>query len=294
MGIRANMAMLMLQEHRYRPIVGGFLSIGRQLVMLSVVEAERLVRAQLGTLHPRHFLQSDAETRHSKAGEHISDRSFYSLFSDLDYACLDVSAYEGATILWDLCDPIPAAWEARYEFIFDGGNLDNIFDSAMAIRNLARLLKPGGRIMHINRLNRVHHIYQAFSLAWFNDFYAINDFADCKVYLALWDEPETVWDLYHYNPWIGAGGDTGFFGQDHRYDPHREAHAVVIAEKAAGSTWYRNPVQFQYRAPIDPAVDPYRGANTRFNASPRPVYAFAGTVPPQHSQYVPCGAVRAI
>ena len=84
--------------------------------------------------------------------------------------------------------------------------------------------------MHIDRASRRHHIYVAFALSWFHDYYAINDFEDCQVYLAQWDEQslDLRWDFYHYEPVREQDGILTYFGQDRYYYPWRDAHALVI------------------------------------------------------------------
>jgi SAM-dependent methyltransferase len=292
MGLPSQLAAVLLREHRYRPIEGTFLSIGRQTAYFSPAEAVALVTHELGSppLLAEHALEIDASTRGAVGLPFITDRAFYSLFSRAEYRCLDISAYEGADIVADLCAPIDRALEGRFDFIFDGSCLDNMFDPAAAIRSLARMLKPRGRIIHVDRASRRHNVYVAFALSWFHDFYAVNDFADCQVYLAQWDgeQRQARWDFYHYEPARVRNGQLSYFGQDCWYHPWREAHAVVIAERGEHSTADRSPVQFEYRPNIrfididgrreiapqsvsECANDPYVASSARFQRSGRPL-----------------------
>ena len=319
MGLPSQLAAVLLREHRHQPIEGTFLSIGRQTMYFSPAEAIALVTHELGAPPPlpAHALEVDQSTRGSAGQPFISDRAFYSLFSRAEYRSLDISAYEGADIVADLCAPIDSALVGRFDFIFDGSCLDNIFDPAAAIRNLARMLKPGGRIVHVERASRRHNVYVAFALSWFHDFYAINDFADCQVYLAQWDgeQPRARWDFYHYEPVRMRHGQPSYFGQDCWYHPWREAHAVVIAERGERSTADRSPVQFEYRphikfvdvdgkreiAPqsVSEAVnDPYVTSSARFARSRRPLLLSSGekaAIPAEIVHYSPetvyCGSI---
>ena len=291
MGLFSQLAVVLLREHRHRPITGDILSIGRQTIFLSPEQSVALVEHELGAAAVRTTrLETDTVTRGSRRGRFVTDRSFYSLFSDANYKCLDVSAYEGADLVADLCQPLPSSIDERFDFIIDGSTLDNVFDPAMAIRNLATLLKPGGRIFQTNHAARRHNVYVGFALSWFHDYYAINDFEDCQVYLAQYEEPRTQnrWDFYHYAPMREENGLISYFGQDSYYYPWREAMAVVIAEKGPHSTWARTPIQFEYRSSIrfeerngvgeivrqtipDDAGDPYVAAALRFHRSQRPL-----------------------
>jgi len=289
MGIPSQFARIILREHRHRPIEGEILSIARQTVYLSAETAIDLVERELGR-PPRSApseVETDQQTRGAQGRRLITDRGFYSLFTGAGYNCLDVTAYEGANIIADLCSPLSPELEGRFDFIVNGSCLDNIFDPAMALRNLTRLLKPGGRIIHMERASRAHNVYVAFALSWFHDYYAVNNFEDCQVYLAQWDNLlEGRWDIYHYSPVIDDGREFSYFGEDRYYFPHRHAHAIVIAEKGVASTSEKSPIQFGYRpgltaeelngpgqrvprlAPIDP-LDPYFRSALRFFRSSR-------------------------
>ncbi len=290
MGIFSQLAVVLLREHRYRPITGTLLSMGRQTVFLSPEESVELVQRELGkAARQSSDLEIDVTTRASNRGRFVTDRAFYSLFSDANYRCLDLTSYEGADLVVDLCQPLPPSVDERFDFIIDGSTLDNVFDPAMAMRNLARLLKPGGRIVHFDRASRRHFVYVGFALSWFHDYYAINEFHDCQVYLAQWDGQHTDarWDFYHYEPMREEDGRLIYFGQDTYYYPWREALAVVIAEKGSTSTFDRSPVQFEYRNTIkfqdrdgrreivrqtaaDDIDDPYVAAAVRFYRTRRP------------------------
>jgi len=288
MGISNQVARLIVREHRCRPVTGNLLMIGRQTVQLTPDQAVQLVEAETETkiTTKASYLEIDDRTRNAHGRHFVSDRAFFSLFSQAEYHCLDVSSYEGAQIVFDLCDPsLPEKYEGRFDFIYDGSSLDNIFDPAQAIRNLARLLKPGGRIIQVNRSSRTHSEYVAFALSWFHDFYSVNQFDDCQVFLAQHDG-ETRWDFYRYDPLREQNGIPELFGQDTYYFPWRHANAVVVAEKSSNSTWHKTPVQYQYRAGVpgifangtyetlgqstrDYAADPYVRAPLRFRQSER-------------------------
>ena len=318
MGIPRQLASVILREHRHRPIQGSILSIARQTLYMNAEGALDLVHRELGfrpKVHPE-GLDRDLLTRGAREKELITDRAFYSLFSEARYHCLDVSAYEGADIVANLCSPLPRELQGRFDFIINGSCLDNIFDPAMALRNMSRLLKPGGRILHFERASRRHHVYVAFALSWFHDYYAINDFADCQAYLVQWDSNllESRWDIYRYAPVIEQDGRLTYFGQEGYYYPHRDAHALVIAEKGEHSTWDRSPVQFEYRpnvGPIDPdgelppqmlpkdAGDPYFASSVRFFRTARSCIVDPSekvVLPDQHFHYAPrvqyCGSLQ--
>jgi len=87
MGIPSQVARLILREHRFRPITGRLLSIGKQIVHLTPEQAISLVETELGTrldIDPL-GVEADTSTRSSQGRNLISDRAFFSLFSDARY-----------------------------------------------------------------------------------------------------------------------------------------------------------------------------------------------------------------
>jgi hypothetical protein len=83
----------------------------------------------------------------------ITDGTLFAAFApDSRLDVMDVTDYEGANVIWKMCEPVPQNLHETYDVIFNGSVLDNIFDPAQAIRNMTRLLAPHGRIIHIERI----------------------------------------------------------------------------------------------------------------------------------------------
>lgn len=75
---------------------------------------------------------------------------------------LDFSDYEGASVIHDLNKLPPASLENQFDFIFDGGTLEHVFNVPNALESVFRMLKPGGRFVSANGLNGWygHGMYQ--------------------------------------------------------------------------------------------------------------------------------------
>jgi hypothetical protein len=105
MGLSSQVARIILREHRFRPITGKLLSIGKQTIFITPEQALALIQTELGIkseVDPR-SLEIDTSTRAAGHKCYISDRAFYSLFTNAEYHCLDNSDYESADIVFDLC-----------------------------------------------------------------------------------------------------------------------------------------------------------------------------------------------
>jgi SAM-dependent methyltransferase len=59
---------------------------------------------------------------------------------------LDASAYEGASVIQDMNQPIPAALKEQYDVVYDGGTIEHVFNIPVALRNCMEMVKPGGHL----------------------------------------------------------------------------------------------------------------------------------------------------
>ena len=75
---------------------------------------------------------------------------------------LDNSDFEGAKLVHDLNQPLPADWKEKFDVVYDGGTLEHVFNFPTALRNAMELLKPGGRLFIHNCANNLcgHGFYQ--------------------------------------------------------------------------------------------------------------------------------------
>lgn len=79
-----------------------------------------------------------------------------------DVESLDVSGFESATLIWDLNVPVPVEWHGQFDFIFDGGTIEHIFNAPTAFESVHSMLRVGGRFVAATPLDGWpgHGIYQ--------------------------------------------------------------------------------------------------------------------------------------
>ncbi len=268
MGLLAPLAELIMAEHTFRPIEGKVLFIGRQTVHLNDVTHNSLLS--------RHNLQNkaitppeyDRQTRGAMGQELITDRYFMKSLGIEKVDFLDVTDYEGAEIIHDLGQPVPERFHSSYDFIYNGGCLDNMFNPGIALMNMSMMLRSGGRLLCMESASSWNSPYLIYSPAWFYDYYVMNAFADCKVYLMSYKNNEELfygpWDMYHANLDADPNGPS----PEAIYDNH--LLVVTIAEKGPSSTSTVQPVQAQYRTnPI--WVGTYNTNASQMKKHPRPI-----------------------
>lgn len=270
------LARLIVREHLYKPIEGKVLALGRQTIAMSYEQVIELLQ-QEGYMPPKHVLEEieityDQTTRVGKGTNYITDEMFFGLLGVKELLVLDVSEYEGCDIVHDLNKPIPESLYGQFDFIIDGGTFDHLFDVRTAFENVAKLLRDGGRIFQWNAAsNFTGAAYISFGPDLFYDYYVLNQFVDCKVYVAEVDSigQRAQWDFYEFE------------GHD-KYSHLRSERiqmVVVLAEKGPSSTWDRMPIQAQYR---DAHLwVPYRTGKRMMQESERkPLIGYGGSALP--------------
>jgi hypothetical protein len=254
MGIVRSTAMPIIRAHKHLPMRGDLLLCGRQSMFMTPDEAAELI-CSLG-LTPQitpEDCELDWETRllgegdERRGGEAITDESFFRMLGAGRLTILDHSNYEGATLLIDLNNPIPSDLEAKFDFIVDGGTLDNVFNPAQALMNISRMLRPEGRIFTYNIYSGNRYFpYSMLPHQWYLDYFSINRYRYAQCYFGL-HLPTSQKHYYQISlrkrassrqrsdnfPIIDASMDVG---------------TMVYAIKAPDSTWNRQPSQEFYRS----------------------------------------------
>lgn len=245
MGITTHVYRAMLREHRHRPLTGKCLLIGRQSVLFSVDQMHQIAASENYSLRTIEAT-SDNLTR---AGGEILDTELFATFSDIEVSALDVTDYEGAEYVHDMNTPLPDSLCGQFDFIYNGSCMDNLFNPAIFIINCSKLLKPGGRIIHLEHGSPWPSAYLTYSPDWFLDYYAANDFEDALVMSCEFDgyksphHMQSVWRLFRWNPLLCGNI------REHSMLLNSSSKVILtIAEKGMHSSSDIQPLQGQYRA----------------------------------------------
>lgn len=163
---------------------------------------------------------------------------------NVPHKVLDQSDYEGADFVWDLGYQVPYEMFNRFDFIFNGGCLDNMFNPAQAMMNFTLMLKPGGRLVCMESASSFNSAYLMYSPGWFCDYFEQNKYEDWKAYICSYRNTRELF----YGPWKWFEYDQ----QKNRNGPSpatRGNHVLVvsIARKGRLTTHDIQPIQYQYR-----------------------------------------------
>jgi SAM-dependent methyltransferase len=245
MGLLNPVCEFLVKEHKVRPLGPKVLFISRQTVPLTIDSLHKLLARH--DLHDQNTgpVEYDDDTRGAKGKRYVSDRYFMQALGIKEFHALDVTAYEGADIAWDLGEPIPLEYCGKYDFIYNGGCFDNMFNPGVALMNLSRLLRLGGRMICMESAASYNSPYLMFSPGWFYDYYVSNNYDWCSVYLATYRTSDQLmhgpWDMQYVNVPAEPNGRS----PEALYGNH--LLLLVLAQKGNDSTDTIQPVQCQYR-----------------------------------------------
>jgi hypothetical protein len=173
MGIIYRQAKMLLDAHQSGMQMDHLLMIGRQALLLHPPEVRAIRKICPGALAGYEW------------GEY-ADRFFTECLGVSYVSALDYSSYEGADILHDLNQPVPANLRERFDVVVEGGSLEHVFNFPVAIANIMQMTKVGGTICASTVSNNLcgHGFYQFSPELIFRVFTAENGFELGKV-LAL-------------------------------------------------------------------------------------------------------------
>lgn len=91
---------------------------------------------------------------------------------------MDISDYEGADIIFDLnSKDLPESLIGKFDYVIDGGTTEHVFDFPQALKNIASMIKIGGKVFHyLPAHNYINHGFYSVSPSVLQAFYQSNGF----------------------------------------------------------------------------------------------------------------------
>lgn len=174
---------LLVEEASQRPFHGAIATLGRMDIHFSRVEVEQAAHRFAAKL-------IDCETRLNEdpqlaARGWISDSTFFQLLGFQEIIRIDASNYEGVDEILDLnTAETPPGLRQRFDVVLDFGTLEHVFHVPHCLAHIARMAKPGGRIVQLTpSSNCVDHGFYGVSPTLFVDYYGQAGFELQKLYL---------------------------------------------------------------------------------------------------------------
>ena len=251
MGMGKHLIEAVVREHLHKPIAGDVLLIGRQTVYLSPDELVRTIREHGVSLQvdPSSIEvdQTTLDRRRGYSQRLVNDAAFFKLLGARSVKALDHSPYEGADVIHDLRYPIPDHLQGIADFIVDGSTLDNVFTPSIVLQNYAKLLRPGGRLLMENAFSAHNTAYVMMPPMWYLDYFVMNKFVDCKVYIVMFLE-DKIRAMVDNVFWVDLDQVSVLRRRMHRFVSPHQMVTIVFSEKGENSTFNRLPNQQDYRS----------------------------------------------
>src|SRR5262249_13058363 len=75
---------------------------------------------------------------------------------------VDASDYEGASVVHDMNQPVPASMYESFTAVIDSGTLEHVFNFPVAVKNCMEMVSRGGHFLGITPANNLmgHGFYQ--------------------------------------------------------------------------------------------------------------------------------------
>ncbi|MGO8818932.1 MAG: hypothetical protein ACLQVG_30200 [Terriglobia bacterium] len=154
MGLTWQETRVLIEHYKTQGPLGRTATLGRNVLWLSRGRLASLVRSMPGGAK---FI---AEL--PKGEEYPYADKLFTLLGATEVVSIDYSDYEGASVVHDMNAPIPQHYRDSFDFLYDGGTLEHIFNFPQAIKNCMDLLKVGGTFVASTPANNFmgHGFYQ--------------------------------------------------------------------------------------------------------------------------------------
>ena len=188
MGILVSHLHLLAMEQDKHPIKGDVLTLGQQAVYETLEEVKNIFISHGLKLKS---LKEGFDTKNkipfwvgTPREKFTNAHAILTLLGAERVFVTDISDYENPDYLIDLNYDISEKYYERFDVILDVGTLEHIFDIPVALSNLIKMLKKGGRIILIlPSSGGIDHGFYSFSPTLFFDFFTANGFSNFGCHL---------------------------------------------------------------------------------------------------------------
>jgi SAM-dependent methyltransferase len=231
-----------IEEHGKRPYSGRLLLLGQADVYFSQRRLEGMARTARVALTPGVPVRFSHAPAFAAKG-YISGETLFRQLGFTALSVMDVSAFEGADLLFDLNSPeTPPHLLEQFDVIIDHGTLEHVFHVPNALRNLFRMLRTGGRMIHSAPSgNFFDHGFYMFQPTLFLDFYSANHWEINAVKVAQFTPRQETEPAFFTDYEPGLFQAVSYGGMDDKLYA-----TIAIATKTEASSWDVVPVQGAY------------------------------------------------
>jgi SAM-dependent methyltransferase len=151
-----------ISQHEARALIGLYKKVGSFGRVATLGRQTLLVRRGYWRtlLRPIESAPKSAKMLEVPEGPFADD--FFRLLGATEVVSFDHSDYEGASIVHDMNVPIPPQFHQSFDFVYDGGTLEHVYNFPEAIKSCVDMLKASGLFVCASPANNFmgHGFYQ--------------------------------------------------------------------------------------------------------------------------------------
>lgn len=179
MGINRSTAEFLISGMKTGIVAGKVCTLGRLNLFLSVKQSLSLMK--------RYGVGSTSVRPAAKAQYYAED--LFEMLGFSDTCSIDVSDYEGASVIHDMNFPPPEALKESFDLVFDGGTLEHVFNYPTALKGAMEMVKVGGALIITTGTNNLcgHGFYQFSPELFFRALSPANGFRIVRIFVQAGD-----------------------------------------------------------------------------------------------------------
>lgn len=242
-------------EGNRAPFSGRALQLGRQAVFFNREELVQAAELCDFVLQPADQLPL-IPFQFGPEKQALSDIEFFKRLGFDTVDSLDFNDLEENNIIFDLnSEETPPELTESYDLILDGGTLEHIFHVPNCLKNIHRMLKTGGRVIHVSPAsNFFEHGFYSFSPCFFIDYYTKNGYDIPSLSLLKFDLSKSEYEAQYLDLFPNRAKLLASLARIGGLDGFSYMLAVV-AQKRPDSTCGVVPIQGHYEQRMAPSCE---------------------------------------
>jgi hypothetical protein len=229
MGLDTKALKLLLTARKRGAVFSDSLMLGRQWLLVGQSDLE--VDCEAAGVTPTSGRWSDVKGPYAE--------SLFQALGATVIESIDMSPYEGATIVHDMNETLPERLHAKYTAVFDGGTIEHVFNVPMYLRNAAQALRPGGHYIVVTVTDNFsgHGFYQFSPEFWFRVMTPVNGLRCLGVFLAAARSSAPIYSVE----------DPAVLGRRVSFRTREPTYVMAIAQRIDGGVPFAtSPQQSDY------------------------------------------------
>jgi SAM-dependent methyltransferase len=193
MAISKAAAALLFELKTTQVLAGTVCQLGKQTILVSADKINQVAE--------KFGFQAESSAEELPWTGNADDSFLFKLLGFDKVDSIDAEDFENATYVFDLNSELPESLHNCFDAIYDGGTMEHIFNLPQVLKNIHKMLKPGGLIMHLSPSNNhIDHGFYMFSPTFHYDYYSSNNYKVIRSNIVEYSPNpfNTKWKIYNY------------------------------------------------------------------------------------------------